>query len=181
MIRKSKKETDEIVDYKKDMFQEEEIEYKLNLLSNILSKLVSCIPWILKICIIVVGTIVIINVHNKSEKLSKEIHVKETIELYSIGTGDKIYGSFRGGFSGFIISYGSIEEVDYYCCYRKKADGGKTYYKFEMDETTVYETLKSDEQAYVEVLEDGLGNSKGYRLYVPENTIVQEIDLSLVK
>lgn len=39
----------------------------------------------------------------------------------------------------------------------------------------------SDEQAYVEVLEDGLGNSKGYRLYVPENTIVQEIDLSLVK
>ena len=50
-----------------------------------------------------------------------------------------------------------------------------------MDETTVYETLKSDEQAYVEVLEDGLGNSKGYRLYVPENTIVQEIDLSLVK
>ena len=45
----------------------------------------------------------------------------------------------------------------------------------------MYETLKSDEQAYVEVLEDGLGNSKGYRLYVPENTIVQEIDLSLVK
>lgn len=39
----------------------------------------------------------------------------------------------------------------------------------------------SDEQAYVEVLEDGLGNSKGYRLYVPENTIVQEIDLSIVK
>lgn len=154
----------------KDMFHEQDERNKL----DIFSKLVSCILRIITICIIVFIIIEIACAFIIGVKLSKEIHVTETIELYSIGTGDKIRGSFS-------MYYGSIEEVDYYCCYRKKADGGKTYYKFEMEETTVYETLKSGEQAYVEVLEDGLGMLKGYRLYVPENMIVQEIDLSLVK
>lgn len=154
----------------KDMFHEQDEKNRL----DIFPKLVGCILLVITICIILCMLIEIVGAFIIGIKLSKEIHVKETIELYSIGTGDKIKGSFS-------MYYGSIEEVDYYCCYRKKADGGKTYYKFEMDETTVYETLKSDEQAYVEVLEDGWGMLKGYRLYVPENTIVEAIDLSIVK
>ncbi len=154
----------------KDKFHEQDEKNKL----DIFPKLVDCILLVITICIILFIIIEIVGAFIIGIKLSKEIHVKETIELYSIGTGDKIKGSFS-------MYHGSIEEVDYYCCYRKTADGGKTYYKFEMDETTVYETLKSGEQAYVEVLEDGLGMLKGYRLYVPENTIVQEIDLSIVK
>lgn len=152
------------------MFHEQDEKNRL----DIFPKLVGCILLVITICIILCMLIEIVGAFIIGIKLSKEIHVKETIELYSIGTGDKIKGSFS-------MYYGSIEEVDYYCCYRKKADGGKTYYKFEMDETTVYETLKSDEQAYVEVLEDGWGMLKGYRLYVPENTIVEAIDLSIVK
>ncbi len=74
-----------------------------------------------------------------------------------------------------------LKEEEYYCCYRKTSDGGLKYYKFKMSDTTVYETLKNGEQAYVEKITDGFGELLGYKLYVPENTIVQEIDLSIVK
>ena len=66
-----------------------------------------------------------------------------------------------------------------YCCYRKLDDGGLQYYEFEVDKTTVYETLQSGSQAYVEVVTNGYGNIIEYKLYVPKDTIVQTIDLSL--
>lgn len=108
------------------------------------------------------------------KKLEEERHI-EKIELYSIETADKISGHF------YHMGRGRIDEIDYYCCYRKTDDGGKTYYKFEMDKTTIYESLKDGDQAYVEVVTDGFKNVVEYKLYVPENTIIQQIDLSAPK
>ena len=50
-----------------------------------------------------------------------------------------------------------------------------------MDMTTIYESLKEGEQAYVEVITNGVKHVVGYKLYVPENTIIQQIDLSAPK
>ena len=50
-----------------------------------------------------------------------------------------------------------------------------------MDMTTIYESLKEGEQAYVEVITNGVKRVVGYKLFVPENTIIQQIDLSAAK
>lgn len=107
-------------------------------------------------------------------KLLAERH-SERIELYSIETADKISGKF------YYMGRGTINEIDYYCCYRKTDDGGMKYYKFEMDMTTIYESLKEGDQAYVEVITNGVKRVVGYKLFVPENTIIQQIDLSAAK
>lgn len=108
------------------------------------------------------------------KKLLEERHI-EKIELYSIETADKISGHF------YCMGRGTIDEIDYYCCYRKTDDGGMTYYKFEMDKTTIYESLKEGDQAYVEAVTDGFKNVVEYKLYVPENTVIQQIDVSVPK
>lgn len=105
------------------------------------------------------------------DELSKEQYV-EKIDLYTINTGNMLSGSF-------MLGYGCIKETYYYCCYRILEDGGKTIYKFEMEKTTIYETLESEEQAYVEVVKNGLGRVISYNLYVPQNSIIKEVDLSI--
>ena len=100
----------------------------------------------------------------------------EMIELYSIQIDNTISGSYKS----FLIGRGTIKEEEYYCCYRKTSDGGLKYYKFKMSDTTVYETLKNGEQAYVEKITDGFGELLGYKLYVPENTIIQEMNLAVM-
>lgn len=100
----------------------------------------------------------------------------EMIELYSIQIDNTISGSYKS----FLIGHGTIKEEEYYCCYRKTSDGGLKYYKFKMSDTTVYETLKNGEQAYVEKITDGFGELLGYKLYVPENTIIQEMNLAVM-
>ena len=85
----------------KDKFHEQDEKNKL----DIFPKLVDCILLVITICIILFIIIEIVGAFIIGIKLSKEIHVKETIELYSIGTGDKIKGSFS-------MYHGSIEEVD---------------------------------------------------------------------
>lgn len=94
------------------------------------------------------------------------------MNLYSVDTGDKVSGNFS-------LGYGRIEEEDYYCCYQILEDGGKKYYKFEMDKTTVYETLDSGEQAYVDVIKNGFNSIVTYILYVPQDTIIKEVDLAI--
>lgn len=105
------------------------------------------------------------------QRLGNERNI-EKVELYSIENTDTISGSF-------FLGSGKINETKYYCCYRKLDDGGLQYYEFEVDKTTVYETLQSGSQAYVEVVTNGYGSIIEYKLYVPKDTIVQTIDLSL--
>lgn len=110
-------------------------------------------------------------VFTSTQRLDNERNI-EKVELYSIENTDTISGSF-------FLGSGEINETKYYCCYRKLDDGGLQYYEFEVDKTTVYETLQSGSQAYVEVVTNGYGNIIEYKLYVPKDTIVQTIDLSL--
>lgn len=110
-------------------------------------------------------------VFTSTQRLDNERNI-EKVELYSIENTDTISGSF-------FLGSGKINETKYYCCYRKLDDGGLQYYEFEVDKTTVYETLQSGSQAYVEVVTNGYGNIIEYKLYVPKDTIVQTIDLSL--
>lgn len=100
--------------------------------------------------------------------LAKERHT-EKIDLCSVDTSDKLSVSFS-------LGYDYIEETDYYCCYRILEDGGKKYYKFEMDKTTIYETLESGEQAYVDVTTNGLGVVISYDLFVPKDFIIKKVD-----
>lgn len=95
----------------------------------------------------------------------------EKVELYSIETTAEISGSFT-------LGRGTINNTDYYWCYRELEDGGKQRYKFEVDKTTVYENLQSGDRPYVEVITDGFNQLVEYRLYVPKNTIMQTTDLS---
>lgn len=122
--------------------------------------------WIIYSCVCPM----IIGIQN-IQRLGNERNI-EKIELYSIENTDTISGSF-------FLGSGKINETKYYCCYRKLDDGGLQYYEFEVDKTTVYETLQSGSQAYVEVVTNGYGNIIEYKLYVPKDTIVQTIDLSL--
>lgn len=110
-------------------------------------------------------------VFTSTQRLDNERNI-EKVELYSIENTDTISGSF-------FLGSGEINETKYYCCYRKLDDGGLQYYEFEVDKTTVYETLQSGSQAYVEVVTNGYGSIIEYKLYVPKDTIVQTIDLSL--
>ena len=110
-------------------------------------------------------------VFTSTQRLDNERNI-EKVELYSIENTDTISGSF-------FLGRGKINETKYYCCYRKLDDGGLQYYEFEVDKTTVYETLQSGSQAYVEVVTNGYGSIIEYKLYVPKDTIVQTIDLSL--
>lgn len=110
-------------------------------------------------------------VFTSTQRLDNERNI-EKVELYSIENTDTISGSF-------FLGSGKINETKYYCCYRKLDDGGLQYYEFEVDKTTVYETLQSGSQAYVEVVTNGYGSIIEYKLYVPKDTIVQTIDLSL--
>lgn len=100
------------------------------------------------------------------QRLENERNI-EKIELYSIENTDTISGSF-------FLGSGTINETKYYCCYRKLDDGGLQYYEFEVDKTTVYETLQSGSQAYVEVVTNGYGSIIECKLYVPKDTIVGE-------
>ncbi len=111
------------------------------------------------------------NDRREDSELDNERNI-EKVELYSIENTDTISGSF-------FLGSGKINETKYYCCYRKLDDGGLQYYEFEVDKTTVYETLQSGSQAYVEVVTNGYGSIIEYKLYVPKDTIVQTIDLSL--
>lgn len=110
-------------------------------------------------------------VFTSTQRLDNERNI-EKVELYSIENTNTISGSF-------FLGRGTINETKYYCCYRKLDDGGLQYYEFEVDKTTVYETLQSGSQAYVEVVTNGYGSIIEYKLYVPKDTIVQTIDLSL--
>lgn len=138
-------------------------------------RVVVCI-WIIAGCITAVFLMgrSFLEARKEYNKLLAERH-SERIELYSIETADKISGKF------YRMGRGTINEIDYYCCYRKTDDGGMKYYKFEMDMTTIYESLKEGDQAYVEVITNGVKQVVGYKLYVPENTIIQQIDLSAAK
>lgn len=126
------------------------------------------------ITLIIIGFCLIFSfqyVHKKMKEVNDQPPMIE--KLYTIDTSSQVSGHFT-------LGTGSINEKEYYCCYKLLDDGGKQFVKYPMDETTIYETLKEGEQAYAETEFSYLGISS-YKIYVPENTIVQTYDLSTPK
>lgn len=103
------------------------------------------------------------------KELSKEY--TEEVKLYSISTDKEYEGSF-------VLGSGSIDSQEYITAYQVTEDGGKKYFKMNRDKVTIYDTLNNDEQAYAVIKKASLGIEE-IKLYVPNNTIEKEINLSL--
>lgn len=101
-------------------------------------------------------------------KLKNELSVSKVF-LKSITYKSSLEGNFT-------LGHGTLEERDYYVTYQVLDDGGVILKRFDADNTVIYETLKNG-QAYAEIIKDGFGFIK-VKLYVPENTIKVEYDLS---
>lgn len=123
------------------------------------------------IMVTIIGTGTFVAVQEYKKEMEKEPPV--IIEkLYTIDTSTRVSGRF-------VMGSRRAEEKEYYCCYKLLDDGGKEFVKYPMADTTIYETLKEGEQPYAET---DIGFWKTTRkIYVPENTIIQEYDLSIPK
>lgn len=58
-------------------------------------------------------------------------------------------------------------------------DGGVKLIKFDAEKTIIYKTLKTDDEAYAEIIKDGFEDIKKIKLYVPKNTIKVEYDFDI--
>lgn len=110
-----------------------------------------------------------IDFRNLNIEMSKD--TTETIQLYSIDPEQEIYGKFTLG-SGFIQS----NEV--YAAYQILEDGGKKYFTMDKRITVIYETLIADEKPYAEITKNYVKGIKSIKLYVPEGTIIQNININ---
>lgn len=98
---------------------------------------------------------------------------RKTMQLCSITTDSKYTGVFT-------IGYGSFDRKDMYVTYVVQEDGGKKYLQMDRSVATIYEILEDTDTPYAEIQFAGDGDTvKWAKLYVPKNTIVQEIDIGL--
>lgn len=122
---------------------------------------------IMSVCLV----ISFVTILSRSKILSQES--MEIIELYSIGTDKNIEGRF-------VMGRGNIETKEVYTAYQIMNDGGKKYYTMDRDITTIYENLDTNATAYAEIYRKGIINAiVQIKLYVPQNTIIQEINIDL--
>lgn len=122
---------------------------------------------IMSVCLAISFVIIL----SRSKILSQES--MEIIELYSIGTDKNIEGRF-------VMGRGNIETKEVYTAYQIMNDGGKKYYTMDRDITTIYENLDTNATAYAEIYRKGIINAiVQIKLYVPQNTIIQEINIDL--
>ena len=79
----------------------------------------------------------------------------------------------------FTIGHRRIDRNDYYLSYQILDDGGVKLIKFDAEKTIIYKTLKTDDEAYAEIIKDGFEDVKKIKLYVPKNTIKVEYDFDI--
>lgn len=104
------------------------------------------------------------------ENENKVVTNKAYLESLSYG-GNELSGNW-------ILGSGYISGKQYYVAYEILEDGGKKLLKIPADETIIYDTLESNENAYLEIDKNGNGTVKARRLYVPTGTITKEYSLS---
>ncbi len=110
---------------------------------------------------------------NIINELSKQENI-ETIPLYSVVSSNEYEYEGR-----FFLGSGSIDGRQYYVAYEILEDGGKKYFKMDKDKTVIYDTLENADTSYAEIEKSGFGITTKINLYVPKDTIVKTIDLSL--
>ena len=119
-----------------------------------------------------IGTIIVLIIAGFGQ-INKEVSKEytEEVQLYSISTDKEYEGSF-------VLGTGSIDSREYITAYQVTEDGGKKYFKMDREKTTIYETLRENEQAYAVINRTALW-VKEIKLYVPINTIEKQINLNL--
>lgn len=122
------------------------------------------------LCLIVWVLIVCLNMLNKQEKST----TIENIPLYSVVSSNEY--EYEGH---FFLGSGSIDGRQYYVAYKVLEDGGKKYFKMDKDKTVIYDTLENADTSYAEIEKNSFGITTKINLYVPKDTIVKTIDLSL--
>lgn len=110
---------------------------------------------------------------NIINELSKQENI-ETIPLYSVVSSNEY--EYEGH---FFLGSGSIDGRQYYVAYKVLEDGGKKYFKMDKDKTVIYDTLENADTSYAEIEKNSFGITTKINLYVPKDTIVKTIDLSL--
>ena len=79
----------------------------------------------------------------------------------------------------WILGSDYISDKQYYVAYEILEDGGKKLFKMDAEKTIIYDILKENDTAYLEIEKNGNGVIKAMRLYVTDGTIVRDYDLSL--
>ena len=110
---------------------------------------------------------------NIINELSKQENI-ETIPLYSVVSSNEY--EYEGH---FFLGSGRIDGRQYYVAYKVLEDGGKKYFKMDKDKTVIYDTLENADTSYAEIEKNSFGITTKINLYVPKDTIVKTIDLSL--
>lgn len=132
------------------------------------------LAFIVGILCVTTMAVIVIDIKRSNHEANKT-H-EEIIPLYSISTEEQYSGAYHGS---FIYGVAHINSKEYIVTYRILDDGGKQYYKINREDTIIYDTLEPDEQAYVKVEINNIGETISTKLYVPKDTIAKEINLEL--
>ena len=96
----------------------------------------------------------------------------ERKEILSINISNKAEGSF-------VLGVGTVKNKEYYIAYEVLKDNGKKLVKIPIDNSVIYDILEDEENAYIEIVTNGLRQEVETKIYVPKGTITKEYDMSL--
>ena len=94
------------------------------------------------------------------------------VTLYSVDMSSELT-------EDFVLGNGSDGETYYYVAYETTNDNQFELCKMPKEITTIYRNLDNGESAYAMIYLSGFDDIKKVDLYVPQNTILSEYDLSL--
>jgi len=107
-------------------------------------------------------------VHNEIENYVET----EVINIVALNYETDIKGSF-------ILGFGNMSTKKYYVAYKVLDDGGKQLIEMDAEDVIIYDSLGNDEQAYLEIDKNYYGRETAKRLYVPQNTIIENYELKI--
>ena len=107
-------------------------------------------------------------VHNEIESYVET----EMINIVTLNYETDIKGSF-------ILGFGNMSTKKYYVAYKVLDDGGKQLIEMDAEDVIIYDSLGNDEQAYLEIDKNYYGRETAKRLYIPQNTIIEDYELKI--
>jgi hypothetical protein len=143
-------------------------------------KIVSYLP---KISVVIISIFVIaffvavIELITSSVEESEKLENYETVETVYIQSIN--FETDISGYKRFLIGSGKIQEKNYYYVYLLQSDGGIKLTKYNADNTVIYQTVKENERSYAEITRDRLDKITEVKLYVPENSIIENYDFEI--
>jgi hypothetical protein len=112
----------------------------------------------------------ITQVHNSITQINTTTDI--AVDIISITYKEQTQGSF-------VLGYGHIDQEEYYVCYQKQTDNGVSLLKLPTKNTVLYPVLSQTEQPYAILTYNNINYLVSAKIYIPENTIHTEYNLSL--